>query len=75
MNGSSYRLVMRTILFHKKIMNLKKGVRIDTATESKETRAANHDHDFPVPGCLIEPDCFLVLKLRGDNKIIKDSLG
>jgi len=31
-----------------------------------------HDHDFPVPGYLIEPDGFLMLKT--DVKIIKDSL-
>jgi len=34
-----------------------------------------HDHDFPVPGYLIEPDGFLMLKSHADNKIITDSLG
>ena len=33
-----------------------------------------HDHDFPVPGYLIEPDGFLMLKSHRDKKIIKDSL-
>ena len=34
------------------------------------------DHDFPVPGCLIEPDGFLLLKSKGfDRKTTTDKIG